>query len=417
MEEYDDMPPPNEFLRLLASSSKDLDNLVGDITAATRLFNLNRESRINLFATYSDGTKKFFLADPNDPHRNLLDGLHSLGELGEYVANLDQDWHMSIRDTRTGYWLHDNYSGPKIRLFKDSNILIDGKARADLAYLGLSPAIIDDVLTLVRYESQPGGLKKRFNGNIPEMMARGQASLEKRCRGLNPEVKAELTRLYDIFHSEFEKEVNAIMGYADARKGADLRGIAESFVASKRRHYPMDYAKTVRKVIEKCNEGDRNNFIVDRVLTAASFGFNFVEERDRAVAISNDCDLINMFDFFYQQVLPTYMAETTLEAMKKDRAFMSLPGVRERTVAKAREQIEWARETFDDRLTLGVLYVPAEKRFYVKEVAAPLREYFNKVKLYRIGKIQLISKMVITGKGAEETVQKLMQEEAAALMD
>lgn len=408
-----------EFLRLFSSASKDLKNVADEIKEQARLFKLYKESRINYFSRDSNGKLKFFIPDGKNPDVNLLEKFSSHEELGKHIAGLETDWNPQILDAKTKKDLPDRYWGPKIRLFKDTNVLLHPETDSSPAAAARRPYIVQEVFTIVQHECRPGGIVRTFGCRVPKDIARGQASLEKRCEGIRQETRQELSLMYDIFHSLFEKEVSEITSYYknNGFQSRSARDIAQSFADNERRDYSPAYSETVAKIIEKCRQGEEHNFIADRVLTAAAFCFNLVNERDRAVAVSNDVDLINMFDFFYNRVIPAYMAKTTIAAMKeRNPAFLRLPGYEKRTIDAAREQIKWARETFDDNpLAVGILYVPKDKRFYVKEVAAPLKKYFNKVALFRMGKIELISRMVTGGKSAAETVQTLMQEDEQKL--
>ena len=410
---------PEEFFRLLARESKDLENVVERIKSQTRLLDMKEESVNNLFATYPDGKRKFFIPDHNNWRINLLDKFPSLKELGGYVENLEEDWNPRVLDEKTRMVIPSEYFGPKIRLFKDSNVLIDQKARKYLNCLQSEPSIVQEVLEVIEHESKKGGLRRQFGNRVPKDISRGQVSLEKRCQDLLPSVQKEITIIYDIFHSLFKKEVDDIMIYHDKQRIKDPFTVAKKFVDQKRRHFSFGYCKTVSKIIERCLEGDKINFIADRVLTAASFGFNFVENYDRAIAVSNDSDILNMFDFFYQEVLPAYMARSVMDAMrKKDPSYRNIERCYKKTVNASRKQIQWARDTFrEDPLALGILYVPRENRVYVKEVAMPLKRFFQKVELFRIGKIDLISKMVKETKSPNQAVEELMRGEDEDLMN
>jgi len=408
-----------EFLSLLSQSSRDLAEIVQDIRESMRLHGLYAESRSNPFAVDEKGNRKFHMPTPGKYRQDMLHGISTLPELAEKVAKLDVDFNPALLDARTLGFIPDQYHGPKLTLFKDTNIILDKEVDYQLTYRLKEPYLHQDILSVIQDESQPGGLKRKFNGRIPARLARGQESLEKRCIGMRPELRQELTLIYDIFHRRFEEEVDEIEKYAKSSELKKAWDIAIRFCSQKRRFYSHEYAKTVAKVIEKCRQGERDNFVADRVLTAASFGFNLIQKYDRAIAVSNDRDLINMFDFFYQEVLPEYMAMTTIEAMKKrNPAYLLIPGCKSRTIKAAREQIKWAKDTFThDPLAVGILYVPRENRFYVKTVASPLKQYFHNVEMYRVGKSDVISRMVINGKNAEQTVRELMHEEEAMMLE
>ncbi len=112
----------------------------------------------------------------------------------------------------------------------------------------------------------------------------------------------------------------------------------------------------------------------------------------------------------YEEVLPRFMAYSALEAIKERKPFiLRFSGIEQRMVEAAKEHIKWARDMWPERVTVGILYVLKERRFYTFQVAEPFIKFFKGVRSYRSGKTEVLERMILTGKKAEKVVHELMK--------
>ncbi len=298
------------------------------------------------------------------------------------------------------------YDGPRIFLYPDANIEIrEKKSRYLNRWARDHPEMAYDVLPIVKIEKIPGGIKRKFPNLVPADIARGQRSLEKRCEGLNIEASRDINLLFDVIVEYFNREMGDIYGLADRNPHLSNENLARLMKCSmKRDHY---YYRFVRKAIENYRKGNPNNYLADRILTTTSFGFNLTNPWDKSVIISYDSDLIAMFDIFYEEILPRYMARTALETMEH-RGVTNYADREKEFCAAAREHIRWARDSnVTDNITLGVLYIPGQK-FYTREVSSAFVNFFNGLTNYRYGKSDMLAEMVKTGQKPGKIIKRLM---------
>jgi hypothetical protein len=401
-----DQPKPSEFLASLGKLSHDLEWLVGEIKEARKSVVLRQEFSARPFAKDQEGNLKFSCIADSDPGLNLLGIFHSFGEVRDYTTGSG----VEILEERSGLILTNDYQGPKVLLFPDTNVVTESKLKEFLRTLEQSPGIECYVPPIVSWEMSWGGLQAKFGDNVPEAIKRGQSALERKCKSLTSEQREELTIMFDVVGDYFRKQLRALFKVSDKSKSVSPQTIAEEFASSRDKLKDASYVRMLMKAVEHRRAGNSVNHIADTVLTTSCFGYNLVNGADRAVVVSNDRDLIALFNLFYDEILPRHMARTTIAAMKQRKPYLlKVPGYGEKMVRAAREHINWAKEDPSvPNFAAGVLYVPIERRFYKKEIAMPLRNYFNRVEEFRIGKGEVLSEMVLTGKGAQEVVNRLM---------
>jgi hypothetical protein len=399
------LPSPKQFLDKLARRSSSLAMLVEDVRTASRAVHLHKSFHSNPLQKTLSGAWRFEVYAGSDP-TNLLEAFATVPEMEEYASPNS----LRVVDQKQWQELNSDYRGPVITLLPDSNMLINSTMRKFMGTLKEHLGVDYQLLTIVNAERKKGGLRAVYGTEIPLAIQRGQESLEKRCGTMTPELHDELTVLYDIVEKYFGSEFEAMCKLIDTSHNKKPETLALNFAETRGREKQPIYVRMVEKIMEKHIAGNSVNYIADRVLAATCFAYNLVNQRNKAVVVSNDRDLISLFDLFYDEVLPRYMAKTALKAVKhrKRKKLLSMPGVEKKMVEAAREQIEWAK-TVAPTFAVGTLYVPEENRFYVKEIPAPLRDYFNNVRSYRVGKSQVITGMVMTGKSAKAVVAQLMK--------
>jgi hypothetical protein len=96
----------------------------------------------------------------------------------------------------------------------------------------------------------------------------------------------------------------------------------------------------VSKLIEKYREGNVNNIFTDKVLASTGFAMNLVGNWDKAIVVSDDKDLAAIFDLFYNEIMPRYMARTVIDAIKvRQPHYLAMPGYESRTVEAAKNRL------------------------------------------------------------------------------
>jgi len=417
------LPNAKEFLEQLSHCSADLGSVVDAVNSATHQYHLYREFLVLPTRLDVSGRRKFCISTPRNPDVNLLDKCQTLEEVRLILAadQIAAGQFVPVRDpivtiSSSGERIYGpGYMGPTISLHKDANIQIDLETdlrlRSFFNGLGSHPAFEVDMVTLARLESQQGGLRARFGDSIPQDLANGQRSLEKRCVSLTEDQRREATVLFDIASKYFKEETDTMFSFSDTNRRLSPEEVARRFFSRQEKMYP-GYQRRTMKLIEAHRTGNNHNGLTDQVISAVCFGMNLVNTGNKTIIVSNDYDIQNIFDVFYGEILPRYMAQTTLAALKQVNRInprFLLPGYTGKLVAAAREQIDWARkDSGDDQLTLGVLYSPKTGRIYTQGVAGAFREYFNNVSNYRHQKSELIGEMARTGHSPDRVIAGFM---------
>jgi len=376
----------------------------------------------NPFQKLPDGTRKYKInfwrkiehgkeVIPENP----LEVFDTPKEVFDYLKG---EWYtITCGDTETDAFegTSSSYRGPKIHLFPDSNIVPEwnsSRRREMMNWMrSLSPSgelFVIDQPPIARFESKIGGLN---NLDLTAETVRGQLSLEKRM-SLNEDQRREMTTFYDIIEEFFKKETLEIYRLSDKNPRETPENLASVYaqrIHPERKTIPH-YTQMVSKLIEKYREGNVNNIFTDKVLASTGFAMNLVGNWDKAIVVSDDKDLAAIFDLFYNEIMPRYMARTVIDAIKvRQPHYLAMPGYESRTVEAAKKQIEWAK-SLGENMAVGILYSPQRDELYVNEVAGALKHYFNNVQAYRFGKSELISRMALTGWSAEKAVRALVRE-------
>jgi len=409
MIDHNGLPGAKAFFRNLGKTTHELGELVRHIEKGVREYHLNVEFQRNPHARDANGTLKFSIALESDPSENLLESF-SLEEIraitagefvrmtaanGEPVGNLNVDY---------------GYSGRKVLLYPDSNILLNPNTDGFLSLLARHPAIEKDVLTVVGIESQEGGLRRKFHGSIPEAVFRGQQTLEKRCRNVAESLKPDITRFFDIVVEYFTQEYGSLIALSDANRNLSPKDIALSHARRRGKNTRPDYVRMMEKSVEMHRSGNDVNHIADRILATTCFGFNLINPYNKSIVVSNDGDLIALMDIVYDEIMPRYMERTALDVLSQnDPKLLQQPGFADGLLASAKKHLDWGKKHPGmGNIALGILYIPSENKFYVEEVAEPIRKFFSGVQLYREAKINILAQMALTGQSPDYIVQRLI---------
>lgn len=412
------LPSNKEFLASLSKCSSELESIIKKMEHERKRYQASSNFKENPFQILANGKKRFgvFEIKPGEfsqTQENVLDVFNSQEELENYLEEM-KEYEPYIFDNSIMDSASNTYQGPMINLHPDTNIELNLKMRNFLGQLKTHPGINKDLFTITKLETRSGGLRKMFGDQLPEALARGQQSLEKRCTNLSNNQRAEIQFLYDIISDFFADETTRIVELSEMNPRRSSEDLAGKFVKAKETNRNVQflegYKRLVIKTIDKYRAGNKTNHIADKILTSACFGLNLINQRDKSILVSNDQDLITLSDLFYDNILPVYMARTVMNAIKlRNPLFIKMPGYEKRTIEAAREHIEWAKNNSDkDTITLGIIYVPDQNRFYTKEVSRAFRNYFNGIEAYRYRKSELISTMALTGLSAKKAIRKLM---------
>lgn len=397
--ERDTRPIPAEvFMNQLGQSSPDLYPFVGEIKRGVRLHGLYKKSRTdanNIFSRDGKGRPRYHVTAPKNRIINVLDTVRNPKELGKYVAGFD-DYVPELLEAGTLLPLPETYSGPKLRILKDANMIIELDRCCALTDLEKQDFVISDALQINKCECQRAGLQRLFDGHIPEQFTSVSQILRRRIPNLTERVESELNQMEELFETLFHKEAEEIASFTHARKEKGSLDIAREYALKAGMNHSQGYIDFVQKMIDARRHNQQANFIPDRVLTMAAFAFNLVEDKNKTLVVSDDKDLICLFNFFYQRVLPIYVGQTLLKEItaitpefklnKRARerlirtADKQVFGARYEEPAKDHSQIVHtpcftpARTYFDKPVTVGLLYLPYQKRFCVKQIEASLRD-------------------------------------------
>jgi len=394
---------PGHFLEKLSESSVDLARLVETIHGHLRLTRLHRESRANPFAKYSNGSPIFFIADPQDPQANLLDRFSDGASMGSYIQEClrtrpesTSGYNPVTLDNKTRKPLTAEYEGPKIRLLKDSNIKLETHETGPfLSELEEAPFIIPDMLSINQAECRGVTLTRIFNGVIPTTYTKTHLITKQKLGALTAGAQRELTLMDKISEGLFEREIEALRTFAEAKKGRPVQVIADEYARRSPGGYSKSYALFVRKILFDMLHGKEYNMLPDRTLASAAFAFNFADPGNRTVVISNDSDFLKLMDFFYHEILPSYLGSSIFNqtyAMKDSFALnkksrrklqrgveAQIFGSRDLELqdpsAKEENQARWSRGTreyFERPFAAGILYVPIAREVHVKHVETDL---------------------------------------------
>jgi len=406
---------PKNFLKQLGKNSPDLKKMTESVQEQIRASKIADDFNRNPFRRDAHENLVYAINESGgtDDTQNILEVFDNIEDVEKYLSG--KFFRVSKVETGEGIWPH--YGDPKICLFPDSNIELNKELAKDVRNLAKSEGIDYTILPIVKLEKQKGGLVRRFKNKLPVSISRGQESLESICENIYSSQKEELTILYDIIQNYLGKEIEDLSGLVAVRGNKEINFLAEEFAKSRDKLDDGSYTAMVRKTLQNLKEGNSLNHIADQLLVATSYGFNLLNESQKSVVISNDQDLFPIFNMFYDQILPRYMAKTAIDAMKSRKPMLiKTPNYQGKMINAAREQIKWAKNhpmlgksKEVGNMSLGVLYAPHEDKFLVHEVANPLRNYFENVQNYRHAKNELITEMVLTGKSANTIVEKLMQ--------
>ncbi|MBD3313579.1 hypothetical protein GF345_03990 [Candidatus Woesearchaeota archaeon] len=438
-----------DFLKELSRKSSELDNFVRIIYDSKENFEEYKSQMEDLkedpFQVLQDGRKRFVIPlEPGSTRRpiqeleqdNILDIVDSLEEAMEYFrsikhnfgpinhdpkevepGNFHQEQYYVVpmvldREDGSGRGpilldLEREYEGPKIHMFPDSNIQIDKSLLECFKNMGSEEAIVYDPIGIVKTESKPGGIRKKFKNGLPDQFFRGQKSLEKRCENMTDTVEAEVTRFYDLILKYFASENESLQKLVNQNPDSDPKNIAAMFLAD--RNQGEDYKKMVIKDIKNYRSGNKENNVADRVLASLCFGLNLIDSYNKSIVISKDSDLKCYFDLMYNEILPRFMADSAMDQMRKrNPSMLKMPNVEKNLVVAAKEHIATAKDVCYETSTVGILYNPNEKRFHTYDVAKPFVDFFRNVTGYRIAKTQVLEGMLLTGKKARRVMYELM---------
>lgn len=430
-------PSRKNWLRGLANSSHELNSLVDIMKSEEERLRIVGEFKDNPFQKDSLGNFKFGVFPPSistnfrtpdyslSMPENLLDIFENDFEgLKEYFELESKDSFLSF-DIANGVpveelipiqhngetFIPGEYSGPRFFLYPDTNIEINLAARKFFNSPSLGVAFSYDLLTIVNFEKQKGGLNKKFGSILPDDLLKGEQSLEKRC-AFRGDQQESMKLLFDTIAEVFDEEISLIYSFSDIHSNLVPNQVAELVKKSQKgvKDYVshQDYTTWVSKLVEKYRSGNFHNYVADKILTSTVFGFNLVDSFNKGIVISNDSDIDVNFEIFYNEILPRYMAKTTIKTIQSKPGSISIASESELYHA-SKKQISWAKnDDSTDNIALGVLYVPNQDKFFVRESSSAVREYFRGLENYRHGKSNLINEMAKTGESPEVIVRNLM---------
>ncbi len=412
------------FLNALMKEGCDLKKIVCEIKKQKRTMK-ETENSIKQFLKdpyelLDDGRLRFYMTQERDGAFNFTKELYEednellsvkpdrlerlLEEEGEKVMVYDR-----LRDKIFSPQERPEYSGPRIRLFPDSNILIDRETRKKVKALANGEEIVYDAPSFIKFESRRGGLKKRFRKNIPRTIWRGQKYLEKRCDALSADTREQMDIFYTILNHYFNREMKEIYRYSSKYSNMRPEEVASRFVEDRGKE-DEDYYNIVRKQVKKLREKNCMNYIADRVLTALCFGFNIINDNDRSIVVSNDSDLKYMFRTLHEEVLPRYMFFSSLYTIK-DKAGSLIPELMldsETLFDTAKNNIDFYPKEQEER-TAGILYSPRERKFYTYKIQDFFADFFKNPSIYRTGETGFsITYITNTRRGSLYRIAQLM---------
>lgn len=387
------------FMNKLGETSVDLYRFVQEVRRGLRLHALYTRSRAdanNIFTRDGHGRRKYHIPAPKNRTVNILDGVTTPAELGRYLAGID-DYIPELLEAGTLLPLPDTYSGPKLRILKDANMIIEMDRCCALSELEKQRFVIPDVLHINKCECQRYGLQGRFDGHIPEQFTRVSQIVKRRLPNLTARVENELNQMESLFETLFEKESEGIMSFSRTRKELGSQDIAREYARDLGLNQSQSYINFVQKIIDAHRHELQANFIPDRVLTMAAFALNIADDKNKTIVVSDDKDLTCLFEFFYQKVLPIYVGQSLLrDVMAITPDFELTKSSREKLSTLAYKQVFGVkyrkpradhsdghspepcfmedRNLFDKPLAVGLLYVPYQRRFCVKHIEASLRD-------------------------------------------
>ena len=299
----------------------------------------------------------------------------------------------------------------EIYMYPDTNIELDLNARKYFTELSKRQGFHYDILPIIRHEKEKGGLGRKFGALLPKDLARGQSCLEQRCN-INNERQRSIYHLFDIIGNVFDTEVELIYSVSNKNPNLSNEGVAQLVQKQNKKQYVShkDYSKFVSKLVGKYRDGNLNNYIADKILVSTTFGFNLASYYNKSMIISNDADIDFLFEVFYSEILPTYLAETTIKTIKKMGDSVPIDS-KNKYLSAVREHMEWAKSTDPTfNQIIGLMFVPNDNKFYFREVASAFTKYFEGLEDYRIKKSNMISEMVRTGKSPDDVISYLFKQ-------
>ncbi len=104
---------------------------------------------------------------------------------------------------------------------------------------------------------------------------------------MNPLVKKEIERFYDLIIDYFNSEISAIREFSEKYPGLEPNEVTENFVI-KNEINDDEHKRVIKKEIEKYRGGNYSNHVGDRVLASICFAFNIVDPYNKSIVISDD---------------------------------------------------------------------------------------------------------------------------------
>ena len=301
----------------------------------------------------------------------------------ELVRYLEENNSFVLKNSK-GEVLTGEYSGPQIKIYPDSNILISNASKDYKGFIkklsDSSPSLVKDELGIIIKESYHGGFKNKDISNCSKTIL-GENPFLKRYPVDCVQGKSS-SQLFKIINEFYDNEVNSISNFVDrntlqmsynAIKGNcedafnSFLGRAEDYLSEiktegkspiSRYLNHEDYKRWVAKTMMNICKNCKDNYRADKIITSTTMALNLVDEKNKHLIISADSDIGFYMDTFVKEIIPEYISESIIDILEKNHRKPSEFHVKALSEAVRGMYNLNMDDSNGQKLTLGLFYNP-----------------------------------------------------------
>lgn len=400
---------PKKFMDRLGIEARrigipDLEEKLDKIKSSYGNYNLWKDFLANPIRKDSSGEFVYFVGEDETSTENLLENF-SWNEVCEICENSP-----IIKKGGRLVSICGKVSG-KINLLPDTNIIVGPFGK--LSKLQYNPAFSVDLLTIVREEAAPRGLK-RYQIVPPELL-KGEQSIISRLGGQSESYIEGVIPIYRCIWDYYVEAINGLNETLELYPEWSDKRIAQQV---SKRDYEVDfYEKQVREL----RSGYKLNSVADRLLVASSYVLNMADSRDVAVVITSDGDLECISNLMHDEIIPLYMARgaySTLESANK--RFVEEVSI-DSFISAARQHLrisenEWSSQQ-NCAHSAGIVYNPRTDSFDFSTLPQAYVNYIHNISLYRPKKQEIIAASALLSVSPIEALRTLYGIESEARVE
>ena len=338
----------------------------------------------------------------------LEDYLGDEASIKEAIMILEKENSFVLKKS-DGEVLTENYNGPQLVIYTDSNVEIDNN---DHGYSGLvkrlcssSDSIKCDVLGIIKEEAHGSGLKNRDLTYLPKSIFGKNPFMNR--HPLNSNQVKSTDSLFKILNDFYKGEVASINSFVERNtlersyhsiKG-DSQKMFDSFLerakdycnereiiqgnsnnlVSKDSLGSEEYLRWTAKTMINLCSGNGQNYRADKILASTTMALNLVDEKNKHLIFSADSDMDYYMNTFVNNILPRYVAKSVINVLEENERNPS--DLYKRAVydmANGALTLEQSDST-SEKISAGLYYNLTNKQFKEVQIPKNVRNLFNNI--------------------------------------